>query len=67
MKQEGGKVRTRGGVGGGEGVGADKSGDGGTCWGLSEHAECPPLLRSQPAAPLTDVLQRTDGQDRGGI
>lgn len=35
--------------------------------GLSAHTECPPLLRSQLAAVLTDVLQRTDGQDRGGI
>lgn len=73
MKQEGGKVCTRGGLGGGGGEGArgDKSGDGGTWWGqqrgLSAHTECPPLLRSQLAAPLTDVLQRTDGQDRGGI
>lgn len=32
-KQEGGKVCTRGGVGGGEGVRGDKSGDGGTCGG----------------------------------
>lgn len=60
-----------GGVGGGEGVRGDKSGDGGTWWeqqtGLSEHAECPPLLRSQLAGLLTDVLQRTDWQDRGGI
>lgn len=58
-------------VGGGEGVHGDKSGDGGTWWEqqrvLSEHTECPPLLRSQLTGLLTDVLQRTDGQDRGGI
>lgn len=64
-------LRRNGGVGGGEGVHGDKGGDGGT-WreqqrGLSEHAECPPLLRSQLAGLLTDVLQKTDGQDRGGI
>lgn len=71
MKQGGGKVCTCGGVGGVEGVRGDKSGDGGTWWeqqkGLSEHTECPPLLRSQLAALLTDVPQRTDGQDRGGM
>lgn len=48
-------LRRNGGVGGGEGVHGDKSGDGGT-WreqqrGLSERAECPPLLRSQLAGP----------------
>lgn len=64
-------LRRNGGIGGGEGVHGDKSGDGGT-WreqqrGLSEPTECPPLLRSQLTGLLTDVLQRTDGQDRGGI
>lgn len=40
---------------------------GGGSRGVYLHTECPPLLRSQLAALLTDVLQRTDAQDRGGI
>lgn len=40
---------------------------GGSSRGDYLNPECPPLLRSQLAGLLTDVLQRSDGQDRGGI